>query len=59
MFFLISIRYSMAICRISKCNTSEKDSTILSEYYELIFRILGRSINDKEIKVSQTKIFVI
>ena len=49
----------MAICRISKCNTSEKDSIILSEYYELIFRILGRSINDKEIKVSQTKIFVI
>jgi hypothetical protein len=24
----------------------------LPEYYELIFRILGRSINDKEIKVS-------
>lgn len=23
----------------------------LAEYYELIFRILGRSINDKEIKV--------
>ncbi|CAF1448195.1 unnamed protein product, partial [Rotaria sp. Silwood1] len=30
-----------------------KDSTILSEYYELIFRSLGRPINDKEIKVNQ------
>ena len=24
----------------------------LADYYELIFRVLGRSINDKEIKVS-------
>ncbi len=27
----------------------------LPEYYELIFRILGRSINDKEIKVSHSQ----
>ena len=27
----------------------------LSDYYELIFRILGRSINDKEIKVKSIK----
>ncbi len=29
----------------------------LPDYYELIFRILGRSINDKEIKVSGLKSF--
>ena len=52
-FISISIRCSMAIWRISKCNTFEKDSTILSEYYELIFYILGWSINDEKIKVSK------
>ncbi|CAF1322442.1 unnamed protein product [Rotaria sp. Silwood1] len=49
----VKVLYSMTVCQISKCNTCEKDSTILSEYYELIFRSLGRPINDKEIKVNQ------